>query len=89
LERIAKLENNINQAFEKVNKDNLELMKTLNEVIEPEILNRIEELENKSMDKLEEQGKVIIHINKMLNSAIAILLLLGVIILVLIFSMFQ
>ncbi|HOT40432.1 MAG TPA: hypothetical protein PKV08_04365, partial [Candidatus Syntrophosphaera thermopropionivorans] len=84
-----KLENNINQAFEKVNKDNLELMKTLNEVIEPEILNRIEELENKSMDKLEEQGKVIIHINKMLNSAIAILLLLGVIILVLIFSMFQ
>ena len=47
------------------------------------------ELENKSMDKLEEQGKVIIHINKMLNSAIAILLLLGVIILVLIFSMFQ
>jgi len=70
----------------KINKDNLELMKTLNEVIEPEILNRIEELENKSMDKLEEQGKVIIHINKLLYIAI---LLLGVIIVILIFAMFQ
>jgi len=61
-------------------------MNTLNEVIEPEILNRIEELENKSMDKLEEQGKVIIHINKLLYIAI---LLLGVIIVILIFAMFQ
>ena len=48
-----------------------------------EALRRIEELENKSMDKLEDQGKEIIHIKKLLYIAI---LLLGVIIVILILA---
>ena len=51
--------------------------------------NRIEELENKTMEKLAEQDNVIIHLKKMLHNVIVIFLLLGVIIVILIFAMFQ